>query len=216
MEPLILYHPPVILQLPHDELQVIARVDIARHDLVELTVEQDLAQQLDALALRHITLRSYQNVVIAREEQIKIRADELRYQRLVLGQQQAEGVEGVGADFEGRFIDPAEEGPKHALAGAGFARVHVVVDVNRLAVRQRLVVQDHGGHGVPLQRFFQDAAAGAGALAALVALAQRDDDLGLLADDLAQGVGLAGSASRAPKPEDVGDDGLGVLAGLEG
>lgn len=216
VESLVLHHPPVVFQLPHDELEVVARVDVARHDLVELTVEQDLAQQLDALALCDVALRSYQDVVVALEEQVEVRADVLRHQRLVFCEQQAEGVEGVRADFEGGLVDPAEEGPEDAAAGRRGGRVDVVVDVDRLTVRQRLVVEDDGGDCVPLEGLLQDAAAGAGALATLVALAQRDDDLGLLADDLAQGVGLAGGAAGAAEAENVGDDGLRVLAGLEG
>lgn len=216
MESLVLHHPPIVLELPHDQLQIIPRVDIARHDLVELTVQQDLSQQLDALALGDITLRSYQDVIVALEEHVKVRADVLRDQGLVLGEQQAERVEGVRADFEGRLVDPAEELPEHALAGGGFAGVDVGVDVNCLAVREWLVVQDHGGNGVPFEGFLQDATAGTSALAAVVAIAKSNDEFGLLPDDITQSIGLSGRAVRTPKPEDVRDDSLGVLARFKG
>ena len=212
MESLVLHHPPIILELPHDQLQIIPRVDIARHDLVELTVQQNLSQQLYTLSLRHITLRPYQNVIVALKEHVKVRADVLRDQGLVLGEQQAESVESVRADFERRLVDPAEEFPEHALAGGGFAGVDVGVDVDCFAVRERLVVQDNGGDGVPFESFFQDAAAGTGALAAVVTVAESNDELGLLPDDIAQSVGFCGSAVWAPKPENIRDNRLGVLA----
>lgn len=212
MEALVLHHPSVVLELPHDQLQIVPRVDIARHDLVELTVQQDLSQQLDALSLGDITLRPYQDVVVALEEQIKVRANVLRDQGLMLGEQQAEGVEGVGADFEGGLVDPAEEFPEDALAGARLAGVDVGVDVDCLAVRERLVVQYDSGDGVPFESFLQDAAAGTGALAAVVAVAESNNEFGLLPDDIAQGVRFRGRAVRAPKPKDVRDDSLSVLA----
>lgn len=212
METFILHHPPIVLELPHDQLQIIPRVDISRHDLVELTIQQHLPQQLNALPLRNITLRPYQNVIVPLEEHIKVRANVLCDQRLVLREQQAESVEGVRADFEGRLVDPAEELPEHALAGGGLAGVDVGVDIDCFAVREGFVVEDDGGDGVPLERFFQDAAAGTGALAAVVAVAEGDDEFGLFADDIAKGIRLCRRAVRAPKPEDVRDDGLGIFA----
>lgn len=212
MEPLVLHHPPIILELPHDQLQVIPRVDISRHDLVELTIQQHLPQQLNTLPLRNITLRPYQNVIVPLKEHIKVRANVLRDQRFVLGEQQAESIESVRADFERRLVDPAEELPEHALAGGGLAGVDVGVDIDCFAVRQRLVVEDHSGDGVPFESFFQDAAAGTGALAAVVAVAEGDDEFGLFADDISQGIRLCGRTVRAPKPKDVRDNSLCVLA----
>jgi len=171
MEPLVLHHPPVVLELPHDQLEIVARIDVARHDLVELTVEQDFSQQLDALALGDITLRSYQNVIVPLKEHVEVCTDVLRNERLVLGEQQAEGVEGVGADFKGRLVDPAKEVPEDAAAGRGLAGVDFVVDVDRLAVRHGLVVQDDGRHGIPLEGFLQNPTARACAFPAAVAIA---------------------------------------------
>ena len=216
MESLVLHHPPVVLELPHYQLEIVARINVSRHDLVELTVEQDFSQQLDALALGDITFRSYQNVVVPLEEHVEVGADVLRYQRLMLGEQQAERVEGVGADFKRRLVDPAEEVPEDAAAGRGLAGVDFVVYVDRLAVGHRFVVEDDGRHGVPFESFLQDATAWAGALPAPVAVAKRDDELGLLVNDLSQSVGLRGCAAWTPPAEDVGDNSLGVFARLEG
>ena len=77
VEAFILHHPPIVLQLPHDELQVLARIHVFRHDLVELSVQQDLSQQLDALPLGNITLRSYQNIIVLLEEELKVGGNEL-------------------------------------------------------------------------------------------------------------------------------------------
>jgi len=216
MESLVLHHPSVVLELPHDQFQIISRIDIARHDLVKLAIQQDFSQQLDALALCNIALRSYQNVVVALEEHIKVGADVLRDQRLMLSEQQAKSIERVGADFERRLVDPAEEFPEHALAGGRLAGVDVGVYVDCLAVREWLVVQYHGGNGVPFESFLQDAAARTCALAAVITVAKSDDEFGLFPDDIAQSVGLRRRAVRAPKPENIRDDSLGILARFEG
>lgn len=69
---------------------------------------------------------------------------------------------------------------------------------------------------VALLRFFlQDAAAGTGALAAVIAIAESNDEFGLLPDDITQSIGLCGRAVGAPKPENVRDDSLSVLARLK-
>lgn len=156
METLVLHHPPIILQLPHDQLEIVSRIDIARHDLVELTVEQDLSQQLDALPLRDITLRSYQNVVVALKEHVKVGTDVLCDQRLVLREEKAESVEGVGADLERGLVDPAEEVPEDSAAGGGLAGIDVGVDVDCFAVGKRFIVEDHSGDGIPFEGFLDD------------------------------------------------------------
>lgn len=56
VESLILYHTSIILQLPHDKLQIVSRIDISRHDFVELPIEQYFAKQLDALPLGDVAL----------------------------------------------------------------------------------------------------------------------------------------------------------------
>ena len=80
---LVLHHLPIVLQLPHDELEVLPRLNVAGHDLVELPVEQYLAQQLDRLTLRNVALGPYERVVIFGEEKVKIRINVFGNQRLV-------------------------------------------------------------------------------------------------------------------------------------
>jgi hypothetical protein len=137
---------------------------------------------------------------------------------------------GIGAHFKRRLDDPVEEAPEDAAARRRAGRVHVGEAARRdlagAALRRRLVVQDQGGDGVELERLAQDAAAGHGALAALVAVAQGDDDLRARADEVVHGerlgglllllvlrVGARGGRAVAQR---VGKDELGVLAGLEG
>ena len=99
--------------------------------------------------------------------------------------------------------------------------VDVGVDVEDCAVGAGFVVKDYGCDCVVFEGFFEDSAAGAGAFAAGVAVAEGDDDFGLFADYFAQGVGFGvviwgGDVAWLAEAEDVGDDGLGVFAGFEG
>ena len=171
MERFILHHLPLIPQLPHDELQIIPRIDISRHDLVKRAVQQHLAQQLDRLPLRDVTLALNEDVVVPVEEQVEIRADVRRNQLLVFRENEAEAIEGIGGDFEGGFVDPVEEFPEHARTGAFLGYVDVV-EVDGLAVGLRLVVEDYGCHRVPFECLFQDSSAGAGAFFLVVAVAE--------------------------------------------
>jgi hypothetical protein len=130
----------------------------------------------------------------------------------------------IRAHLERRLDDPVEEPPEHAPPGRRARRVHVGEAARgRLAgaLRGRLVVQDQRGDGVELERLAQHAAAGHGALAALVPAAQRDDDLRALADEVVDGQRLGGlvllaAGAGGAVPEHIGEDELGVLAGFEG
>jgi len=86
MKALVLHHLPVVLELPHDELQVITRRDIAGHDIVKLTVQEHFAQQLDRLALGHVALRPDQRVVVSVEEEVEVCVDKFGHHALVLDQ----------------------------------------------------------------------------------------------------------------------------------
>jgi hypothetical protein len=72
METLIVDHFSVISQEPHDNLEVIARVDILSHDIVVRPIEQDLAQQLDRLTLCNIAVGLDQHGVVLCEEYLKV------------------------------------------------------------------------------------------------------------------------------------------------
>jgi hypothetical protein len=61
MKTLVIDHFPVVSQQLHDDLEVFARVDVLCHDIVVGPIEQNLAQQLDGLTLRHIAVRLYQH-----------------------------------------------------------------------------------------------------------------------------------------------------------
>lgn len=221
MKGFILHHPPIILELPHYELQVLPALHISTHALVETPIQQYLPQQFDTLSLCHITLALDQRLVIPRKEHVEIRINVLCHETLVFCQNQSKTIECVGGDFEAGLIDPCEEFPKCALSACGVGDVDVGVDVEDCAVGTRFVVENYGCDGVVFQCFFEDSAAGAGAFAAGVAVAEGDDDFGLFADYFAQGVGFGvvvwrGYVAGLAEAEDVGDDGLGVFTGFEG
>jgi hypothetical protein len=73
MEALVVDHLPVVSQQPHDDLEVVARIDVLCHDIVVCPVEQNLAQQLDRLTLRNVAVRLDQHGVVLREEHVEIR-----------------------------------------------------------------------------------------------------------------------------------------------
>ena len=54
VEALVIDHPPVVPQQLHDDLKMLARIHVLRHHAVVCSVEQNLAQQLDGLSLRHV------------------------------------------------------------------------------------------------------------------------------------------------------------------
>jgi hypothetical protein len=56
VESLVINHFPVVSQQPHDDLEVISRVNILCHDIVVCPVEQNLTQQLDRLTLRDVAV----------------------------------------------------------------------------------------------------------------------------------------------------------------
>ena len=72
METLVVDHLPVVSQELHDDLEMLPRVHILRHNVVVCSIEQNLAQQLDRLALRHIALRLDQHRVVLGEEGVKV------------------------------------------------------------------------------------------------------------------------------------------------
>lgn len=72
METLIVDHPSVVEQQLHDDLQMLSRIDICRHDIVVRTVKQDFPQELDGLPLRNIALRLDENRVVLCEERVKV------------------------------------------------------------------------------------------------------------------------------------------------
>jgi hypothetical protein len=85
VESLVVDHLAVVPQQLHDNLEVFARVDILRHDVVVGPVEQDLPEQLDRLALRDVTFRLNQHRVVLLEEHDKVCLQERCDQGLVLG-----------------------------------------------------------------------------------------------------------------------------------
>jgi hypothetical protein len=72
VESFVVDHLPVVPQQPHDDLKMVARVDVLCHDVVICAVEQNLAQQLDRLALCDIALRLYQYRIVLDEEHIEV------------------------------------------------------------------------------------------------------------------------------------------------
>ena len=72
MEPFVVDHLSVVPQQPHDDLEVVARIHVLSHDVVIRPVDQDLAQQLDRLALRDVAFRLYQYRVVLGEERVEV------------------------------------------------------------------------------------------------------------------------------------------------
>jgi hypothetical protein len=56
MEPLIVDHFPVVSQQSHDDLEMIARIDVLCHNIVVCPIEQNFAQQFDRLTLCDIAV----------------------------------------------------------------------------------------------------------------------------------------------------------------
>ena len=171
VEGFILHHLPLIPQLPHNQLQIVTRVDISCHDLIKRPIEQHLSQQLDRLPLRDITLALNEDVIVPLEEQVEVRADVRRNQLLVFREDEPETIEGIGGDFEGGIIDPVEEFPEDACAGALLRHVDVV-EVDRLAVGLRLVVENYSCYCIPFECFFENPSASSGALFFVVPVAE--------------------------------------------
>ena len=134
VEGFVLHHPPVVFQLPHDKLQVITRIDISRHDLVELPIQKYLAKKFDGLSFRDIAVALNKNIVVFVEEQFEVRTDVLRNQLLVFRKEKPEAVESICRDLKRRLVDPIEELPENTLAGTLLRDIDVVVDVNGFAV----------------------------------------------------------------------------------
>lgn len=72
----VLNHSPIVTQLIHDEFEILARTDVARHDVVKLSIEQNLAEQFYALAFGDIAGRFDQCIVVSIKEEIEICSNE--------------------------------------------------------------------------------------------------------------------------------------------
>lgn len=83
VETFVVDHASIVPQQLHDDLQVLARINVLRHDVVVGSVEEDLAQQLDRLPLCNVAFRLDQYRVVSRKERIEIRLQVARHQAFV-------------------------------------------------------------------------------------------------------------------------------------
>lgn len=72
VEALVLYHLAVVAQQVHADLEVLAAVHVGGHDVVVGAVEQDLAEELDGLALGHVAVGLDQDGVVFAEEELEV------------------------------------------------------------------------------------------------------------------------------------------------
>lgn len=87
VEAFVLDHFAVVTQEVHADLEMLARIDVACHDGVVGTVEQDLAEKLDRLALGDVAVGLHEGGVVAAEEEVKVDAEVARYEFLVPGEE---------------------------------------------------------------------------------------------------------------------------------
>ena len=221
---LILHHLPLVPQQIHAQLQMLPLIHILHHDAVIRPIQEQLAQQLDALPLRHIALALDQHVIVPTKKELEIVIQVIRHQALVPRQQLAEGGKRIRAGLEGGIVDPGEEAPEHAGARLRLLE-HDAVDRHRgaallttsttTAAAAALIVQHHRRDVLDFQYLPQHGPARHGGLAVLVPAAQRDDDFGPDVDDVGEGEGVLVGGAGGAEAERVGEDGLGVLAGFE-
>ena len=83
MKSLVLHHLPVVSQEIHTQLQMLSSFHIFSHDIVIISVEQDLSQQLNGLPFRNIGTRTDENCVIAFKEEVEICFQILAHEALV-------------------------------------------------------------------------------------------------------------------------------------
>uniref|UniRef100_A0AAG5CUF7 Uncharacterized protein n=1 Tax=Anopheles atroparvus TaxID=41427 RepID=A0AAG5CUF7_ANOAO len=98
----------LLLQHVHHQLQIIRIGDVLRHDREVVAIEQQLAQQLQALSPRHVVLRVQQLLVVV-EHLVVVLLEKLRAQDLVAGKQLPERRKCIRRDIERRHLDVAEE-----------------------------------------------------------------------------------------------------------
>lgn len=96
------------LQQVHHQLQVVLAGDVAVHDGEVVPVQQQLAQQLQRLALRHVVLRLEQLGVLG-EEVVEVCLEELGDDGLVAREQVLQRRERVRADVERRALHVGEQ-----------------------------------------------------------------------------------------------------------
>lgn len=87
MEAFVLHHFAVIPKQIHANLEVLAAVNVRCHDIVVGAVEQELAEKFNRLALRNVTIRLDQNMVILVEEHVKVDGKIARNEVFVPGQE---------------------------------------------------------------------------------------------------------------------------------
>lgn len=80
---LVLHHLAVVAEEVHADLEVLAPVDIGRHDVVVGAVQQYLAEKLDRLPLRDVAVGLDQYVVVPVEKELKVDGKVSRYELLV-------------------------------------------------------------------------------------------------------------------------------------
>jgi acyl-CoA synthetase (NDP forming) len=124
----------------------------------------------------------------------------------------AESVESISADFKQALINPIKELPEYTLTRGRLIGINAA-EILRLAVQARFVVENQGGDSIMFQSLFQDSSTGHSTLAAIVAIAKRNDDFGTGGNDVLQGNRLF--LARLLVPQDGRDDGLCIFAGLE-
>lgn len=72
VEALVLDHLAVVAEEVHADLEVLAAVDVGGHDAVVGAVEEDLAEELDGLALCDVAVRLDEDGVVFLEEEVEV------------------------------------------------------------------------------------------------------------------------------------------------
>lgn len=82
---LVLDHLAVVTQEIHADLEVLAAVDIGRHDVVIRPVQEELAQEFDRLPFCDVARGLDEDVIVFVEEHVEVDSQIPRYNVLVLG-----------------------------------------------------------------------------------------------------------------------------------
>ena len=98
----------LLTQHVHHELEIVGIADVSGHDSEVVSVEKQLAEQLERLPPCDVVVRMEQLLVVL-EEDVVVLLEEGGTQRLVLGEQVAEREERVRSDVERRQLHVLEE-----------------------------------------------------------------------------------------------------------
>ena len=146
MEPFVLNHFAIVAKQVHAYFQMVSTVNILSHDVVVDPIQQELSKELDRLALCDIRAGIDQNAIVALEEEIKVCAQVMAGDGVLLCKYflsfvskclgtaclracaHSESCKCVCTNFKSASIDPIEEAPEDS-----FSRLHnIQVNLSRL------------------------------------------------------------------------------------